>query len=247
MEKRVFYSSMLILGMVMLLCSVPLTAQDNNTTIHHATRFAVSPPLRDLAKLPSPLQYGFHEANPVRRIPKRPFGPVVDTVEQRGATPSANYTVGTNFLGVGNGFPEYSVPDAPPDTNMAVGDTQIVQWVNVSYTVCSEDFALHLRPGHQGNTLWSALGGICASQQRRRHHRAVGRSGPSLAAGPERIHWPYGVCVAISTSPDATGTYYLYAVPGGKQRLPRLSEVGHLDRRITARPGTTLVLAAAAS
>ena len=73
----------------------------------------------------------------------------MDTVEQSSIAGSAvAYSVGADFLGVGNGFPGYSVPDAPPDTNMAVGDTQIVQWVNVSYTVCSEDFALHLRAGH---------------------------------------------------------------------------------------------------
>ena len=64
MEKRVFYPSMLILGMLMLLCRVTLTAQDNNTTINHATRFAVSPPLRELSKLPSPPQYGFHRGQP---------------------------------------------------------------------------------------------------------------------------------------------------------------------------------------
>jgi hypothetical protein len=40
MENRILNPFMLILGTVMLLCSVPLAAQDNNTTINHATRFA---------------------------------------------------------------------------------------------------------------------------------------------------------------------------------------------------------------
>ena len=219
MEKRIFYSSMLILGMLMLLCSVPLTAQDNNTTINHATRFAVSPPLRDLAKLPSPPQYGFHEANPVHRIPKRPFGPVVDTAEQRGATPSANYTVGANFLAVGNGFPGYSVTDAPPDTNMAVGDTQIVQYVNVSYTVCQKTSPYTCGPAIESNTLWSSLGGVCATN-----------NSDIIAQWDVATHrWllaqnvltgTYGVCVAISTSPDATGTYYLYEFPAVNNGFP---------------------------
>src|SRR5271167_213358 len=214
MEKRILYAAMLIVGMLMLLCSVPLTAQDNNTYINHAIRFAVSPPLRDLAKLPSPLQYGFHEANPVRRIPKRPVGPVVDTVEQSSIAGSGvAYSVGADFLGVGNGFPNYSVPDAPPDTNMAVGDNQIVQWVNVSYTVCQKTSPYTCGSAIEGNTLWSSLGGICAGNN----------DGDIIAQWDVQAHrWllaqnvfagNYGVCVAISTTNDATGTYYLYEFP----------------------------------
>jgi hypothetical protein len=213
LEKRNLDPSMLILGMLMLLCSVPLAAQDNNTTINHATRFAVSPPLRDLAKLPSPPQYGFHEANPVLGIPKRPVGPVVDTVEQSSIAGSGvAYSVGANFLGVGNGFPGYSVHDAPPDTNMAVGDTQIVEWVNVSYTVCQKTSPYTCGPAIESNTLWSSLGGICATnnsdiiaQWDIAAHRWV--LAQNVFTGT------YGVCIAISTSNDATGTYYLYEFP----------------------------------
>ena len=205
---------MLAVG-VLLLCALPLAAQDNNTYIQHAARFAVSPPLRDLAKLPQQPQYGFHEANPVRRIPKRPVGPVVDTVEQssRACRWSGLHHRRRIFLGVGNGFPNYSVPDAPPDTNMAVGDTQIVQWVNVSYTVCQKTSPYTCGPAIEGNTLWSNLGGICANNN----------DGDIIAQWDVQAHrWllaqnvfagNYGVCVAISTSNDATGTYYLYEFP----------------------------------
>ena len=198
---------------VLLLCALPVAAQD---TVNHAAAFAISAPLRDLAKLPQAPQYGFHEANPVRRIPK-PFsgqGPVVDSAEQSSLlVPEANYGVGANFLGVGNGFPGYSVPDAPPDTNMAVGDTQIVQWVNVSFTVCQKTAPYTCGPAILGNAIWSNLGGICASSN----------SGDPIAQWDVQAHrWlltqnvfsgNYGVCVAISTSPDANGTYYLYQFP----------------------------------
>jgi hypothetical protein len=176
---RIIGASMLAM-VVLLLCSLPLAAQDNNTYIQHANRFAVSPPLSELAKLPQHQQYGFHEANPVRRIPKRPIGPTVDPVEQRGVPPSANYTIGANILGVGHGFPNYSVPDAPPDT---------------------------------GNTLWIPLGGICAANN----------DGDIIAQWDVVAHrWlltqnvfsgTFGVCVAISTSNDATGSYFLYEFP----------------------------------
>jgi hypothetical protein len=215
---RIFGASMLAMA-ALLLCTLPLAAQDNNTYINRATRFAVSPRLDELAKLPPSPQYGFHEANPVRRVPKRPIGPVVDTAEQRGSAPSANYSIVANILGVGTGFPGYSVPDAPPDTTMAVGDNQIVQWVNTSYTVCQKASPYTCGPAIEGNTLWTTLGGACASEN----------DGDIIAQWDVVAHrWllaqnnfdfnnnlepPYNVCVAISTSNDANGTYFLYSFP----------------------------------
>jgi len=190
-------------------------AQDNSSTtpiVNHAVHFAVSPPLRELAKLPQPAQYGFHEANPVRRYPMKEFGKVVDPVEQSFAGPAANYSIGINVLGVGNGFPNYSVPDAPPDTNMAVGDSQVVQWVNVSYAVFDKTTGQALTGAILGNQLFNNLGGNCK----------LYNNGDIIAQWDVMAHrWlltqntfngsPYYACVAISTSPDALGSYYLYA------------------------------------
>src|ERR1700689_1974748 len=82
----------------LLSCALPLAAQENNTYIQHATRFAISPPLRDLAKMPQSPRYGLHLANPVRRIPKRPVGSgVVDPVEQSTVPSTVNYTLGADF------------------------------------------------------------------------------------------------------------------------------------------------------
>jgi hypothetical protein len=223
-KARIMATSVIAMGILTLL-ALPMSAQDNNTYINHATRFAVSPPLRDLANLPQAPHYGFHEANPVRRIPKAPLGHIVDTVAQTNVPmESPSYAVGANILGVGNGFPNYSVPDAPPDTTMAVGDTQIVQWVNTSYTVCSKTSPYTCGPAIEGNTLWTALGGICAANN----------DGDIIAQWDVVAHrWlltqnvftgNYGVCVAVSTSPDATGTYYLYEFPvvaGGFPDYPK--------------------------
>ena len=210
LKDRSIVTSCLALGALLLL-SLPLAAQD---PVNHPVAFAVSAPLGELAKQPQTPQYGFHEANPVRRIPKRFSGQVVDPAEQSSTlVPEANYSIGANFLGVGNGFPNYTVPDAPPDTNMAVGDTQILQWVNTSYTVCSKTSPYTCGPAVEGNTLWSKLGGICAANN----------DGDIIAQWDVQAHrWllaqnvftgSYGVCVAISTSPDANGTYFLYQFP----------------------------------
>ena len=222
-KERSFVTCCLAL-VALLVCSLPLAAQDQ---VKHPVAFAVSEPLGELAKQPQAPQYGFHEANPVRRVPKRfaGEGQVVDPVEQSSINgPEANYSVIANFLGVGNGFPNYSVPDAPPDTNMAVGDTQIVQWVNTSYTVCSKVSPYTCGAAVEGNTLWNNLGGICAANN----------DGDIIAQWDVQAHrWllaqnvfagSYGVCVAISTTNDANGTYYLYEYPvvnGGFPDYPK--------------------------
>jgi hypothetical protein len=217
-NARIFASSMLVVG-VLVLCTLPLAAQDSASpepTVRQAVGFGVSPPLRDLAKLPRAPQYGVHEALPVRRIPKRDFGIAVDPVEQNTARPSTNFATGLNLLGVGNGFPGYTVPDAPPDTNMAVGDTQILQWVNVSFAVFNKFNGAVLAGPIEGNLLFSALGGPCATSN----------SGDIIAQWDNAAHqWflaqnvfsgpPYYACVAVSTTADALGTYYLYQFPLG--------------------------------
>ena len=218
-NARIFGSSMLAVG-VLILCTLPLAAQDHSQkpTVNTAVASGLTPPLRELSKLPQPTQYGFKEANPVRRIAKRNFGTSVDPVEQRGAAPASNYSINANFLGVGNGFPGYTVPDAPPDTNMAVGDTQVLQWVNVSYTICSKTSPYTCGPAIPGNTLWAAgiPGTLCASHN----------DGDPIAQWDRVAHrWllfqnvftsPYAVCVAVSTTSDALGSYYVYqfGVPG---------------------------------
>jgi hypothetical protein len=213
MTRKNFYAFALVAAVFVCLCSLPLTAQDDAsaTTVREAVGFAVSPPLRELAKLPRAPHYGLHEALPVRRIAKRNFGVAVDPVEQNTAKPSTNYSIGLNLLGVGNGFPGYTVPDAPPDTNLAVGDTQILQWVNVSFAVFNKfNGAIQAGP-IEGNLLFSALGGPCANNN----------DGDIIAQWDNSAHqWllaqnvfsgpPYYACVAISTSADALGTYYLY-------------------------------------
>ena len=106
---------------------------------------------------------------------------------------------------------------------MAVGDTQIVQYVNVSYTVCQKTSPYTCGPAIESNTLWSSLGGACATN-----------NSDIIAQWDVAAHrWllaqnvltgTYGVCVAISTSDDATGTYYLYEFPvlnGGFPDYPK--------------------------
>ena len=76
--------------MALAVCGLPVSAQDNSPkmNLNHAIRFAVSPPLRELAKLPPHEPYGVHEemdGGPihVNFHPGRVLKLSVDSVEQR--------------------------------------------------------------------------------------------------------------------------------------------------------------------
>ncbi len=222
MGKGTFRTSTLTLG-ILLLSGIPVIGQDNSSaTINHATAFAVSAPLRELAKLPGPAQYGYRQANPVGHtpIPKMSSGTSHDPVEQNhpGSPTINSVTLGVSFFGVGTGFPNYIVTVAPPDTNMAVGDTQIVQWVNVSYAVFDRS-GDPLSPAFDGNLIWASTipGSLCAKNNSGEPIVQWDRAAHRWLLAQNVLVAPYAVCVAVSTSSDALGNYYVYQfnVPGG--------------------------------
>jgi hypothetical protein len=139
--------SVLPLIFVALVSAVPARAQGTpaepqvlrNPEVNYPVHSDISPPLTQMATAVAP-QQGPYQA-PVVRYPKLQLltnapqpglGPVSDGALQTSSGPLVSTTGGLNLLGVGNGFPNYTVPDAPSDVNLAVGDTQVVQWVNVS-------------------------------------------------------------------------------------------------------------------
>ena len=181
-------------------------------TSHQPVAFAITPPLRELAKMPIEPHYSFHLAHSVRRPNPHPAGPFqFDPVEQNASGTPSTITTGLSLLGLDNAE---ACGCQPPDTNAAVGDTQVVEWVNVAYQVYNKSTgAVELGPV-QGNALWSSLGGACARdndgdiivQWDRFAHRWV--MAQNVFEGP-----PYYACVAVSTSADATGSYYEYQFP----------------------------------
>jgi hypothetical protein len=209
-----------ILGLAVLVSAQEGPAQPGVLThpdVNYPLQFDVSRPLRDMATEVS-LPAGVHLAPPVR-YPKlqqlmeaaRSGETVEDGALQTSSGPLVSATLGLNLLGVGNGFPGYSVPDAPTDVNLAVGDTQVVQWVNVSYAVFNKTTGAVIAGPIAGNAFWSGFGGPCQTSN----------SGDIIAQWDKVAHrWvmtqnvfssPYMTCVAISTTPDATGTYYRFA------------------------------------
>ena len=132
-------SSILSVG-VLLLCGLQLSAQDNPKPTFKPTfptAFGVTESLRELAKIPQPMQYGFRPANPVRRIHKQNSGQVVDTAE-RSATFPSEFSDREELPWAGQRLPRIYRRWSSARCQPSVGDTQVLQWVNVSLTVCSK-------------------------------------------------------------------------------------------------------------
>jgi hypothetical protein len=160
-----------------------------------------------------------HEAPPIRifragmaNIPSHAPDQALQTVTQQ--APSIGNV--TSFAGVGNGDYGFAPNAAPPDTNLSVGATQVVQWVNESFAVFSKTGALLAGPT-AGNTLFQALGAT--------HPCAVHNDGDIIAQYDKAANrWVltqfsvtsggsvgYFQCVAVSQTSDATGAYNVYA------------------------------------
>jgi hypothetical protein len=180
--------------------------------VSRAAKHDLSKPLRDI----TPLAPGKRNRveNPMNFIERSAPAAQADPVVQASAIPNVPVTGGLNFEGVGEGLPAFNVNVAPPDTTGDVGDTQYVQWVNLSFAVFRKSDGLMVYGPAAGNTLWSGFGGPCETSNDGdpivQYDQFADRwvmtqfAVPGGAAG-------YWQCVAVSQTSDATGAYHRYA------------------------------------
>ena len=183
--------------------------------VSDAAGHALSPRVSDMGTFQAP---GIQQKRekPLRLIPVAPGQEQPDPVVQTNAGPYVSTTTPIGYAGVGNGDYGFTPNAAPPDTNLAVGATQVVQWVNESFAVFDKSTGGLLKGPVAGNTLFAALGGGCATN-----------NDGDIIAQYDKIaaRWvltqfsvsttPYLQCVAVSTTGDATGSYNLYAFSYG--------------------------------
>ena len=182
----------------------------SDVSVGHSTHNDTSPPLREMKQLPLTFKPE-REANENPRLKhshKDAPDPVVQTAQSAPIT-AAMPSTDLNFDGVP--FPGVACNCAPPDTNGEVGDTQYVQIVNEGYQVFDKTTgASQLGPSGIA-TLWQGFGGVCEFNGNGdpvvMYDQIAGRWIISQFAGSSV---PTDECIAVSTTNDATGTYFRY-------------------------------------
>src|SRR5438132_1906569 len=172
----------------------------------------VSAPLRDTPAVAADGRR--HREKPL--FPFRAHGPsrnLFDPVLQSSPGPFVATTSGLNFAGIGNGDYGFVPNAAPPDTNGAVGATQYVQWVNESFAVFNKSTGALVYGPAAGNTLWSGFGGGCQTNNDgdpvAQYDKAANRWVMTQFSVSTT---PYLLCIAVSTTSDATGTWNRYSL-----------------------------------
>jgi hypothetical protein len=203
-----------------LFATLPVAAQDagiriGNVTVYQDVHHDVSAPLSQIAIPATP-----HTGAPrIIQLLRGSAGPAAPTVQDpvgdnvAGKTPVTTQDL-LNFDGQGaDGV-------APPDTNGAVGATQYVQWVNIEYNVYDKTTGTKILGPIQGNSFWSGFGGTCQSHNDGdpiiQYDKAAGR----WVAFQNVFSAPYMACIAVSTTSDATGSYFRYAFNLGSVNFP---------------------------
>jgi hypothetical protein len=195
-----------------------------NAVVNQAIHFDVSPPLAEMA-MEAPAQRSAR----VMHAPMRTKLQQSTNAQQSQITAASSAlqpdsspisaTIGLSFEGVGNSA-FLNCPTlvgfrvAPPDTNAAVGDTQVVQWVNVCYAVFNKTTGALVAGPFSGTNFWKGFGAPCETnndgdiiiQWDKKNH--VWLAAQNVFSGP-----PYYTCVAVSQTADATGSYNRYVFP----------------------------------
>ncbi|HXM23447.1 MAG TPA: hypothetical protein VN948_19480 [Terriglobales bacterium] len=205
-----------LIGAGLLLWIIPATAENVQKDIRviPEEKHDVSLPLRELARNTGPASVnGVMIEKEEHRAPKGFFRavPGIDPAVQDEYLPKLPTTSLLSFDGV-TGQQGGAVP---PDTNGSVGGTQFVEIVNVVYQVYDKTTGQPLLPQPvQINTIWNGFGGLCESTNGGDPvvlwDKLAQRWLVTQLAYNNRLTKNF-LCLAVSTSADATGSYNRYA------------------------------------
>ncbi len=213
---------LMVFGLAEASFAQPSFAQQSGTVagesvVIHETKHDTGPLLREVAPLMP--QYGAPSEHEIQNMdnPNRAWDrksvkdATVQGPERALGAQTPPYDVEFDGIGYGDNF---FCDCMPPDNDGAAGTTQYVQYVNLTYEVFSKGGTTLLGP-LSGDDFWSGFGGSCQSDNSGdpiiRFDAAAQRWIVSQFALNESA--PDYECVAISTTDDATGSYYRYAFP----------------------------------
>lgn len=180
-----------------------------------ASRTDTSLPLSEMPAVnPTPAVRGEIFEQPNNRLPNREGNSStssqsnVDPVLQGSISGPSATSIGVNFEGVNN--VNYVLP---PDPVGDIGPNHYVQMVNLSFAIWSRDGTLLHGPVNN-NTLWQGFGGPCQDTNNGDpivlYDHLADRWLMSQFAIPDRENGPYYQCIAISQTPDPTGSWHRY-------------------------------------
>ena len=168
---------------------------------------------------------GFKEAEEVKRpdwlkasspLPKNFTDPAIQ--KTYGPQTALTLNLGLNIDGIGEGLVgpsgTYSVNSVPPDTDMAVGTTQVVSLDNTAFAVFDKTSGAVTAGPYNTNVLWSVLGASAACDADNDGDGVVKFDQlaqrwiiTQFAVTAGGTTGPFAQCVAISQTADATGSY----------------------------------------
>jgi len=202
--------------------ALPASSADaaSKVTSGHARHHDVSPLLRNMPPVHQSHAMHEHEDRQVPSVPLAGVDPVVQSALAPANVPAPN----VSFEGID--FPGVSCNCLPPDTNGEAGATQYVQSVNEGLQVWSKSGTTLLGPVGIA-TLWAGFGGYCetggSGDPVVLYDQLAGRWVISQFAGTSTLinH----ECLAVSTTSDATGSFYRYdfQLGGNFYDYPKLS------------------------
>jgi hypothetical protein len=185
---------------------VAMTGASGRVYVGHSYKNDVSPALRGIPALPlKPVPE--REAAPNPRI-GRHRDQADHLVQSELASPNMPSPT-LSFNGIP--FPGVGCNCAPPDTNGEVGATQYVQIVNEGFQVFSKSTGASIYGPAGITTIWNGFGGVCQNN---------GDGDPVVLYDQIANRWvitqfagvsvPTDECIAVSTTSDATGTWFRY-------------------------------------
>ena len=219
----VAFATVALLATFGVLSGVAQAAPPLKPTFTKSAAFDVSKPLRQITPID---RTGFVPADAEER--EEGFealeGPVGDTSHTTdSALQSAPATAAIpaplfTFEGASNqdNFNIFGFRVNPPDTNMDVGRTQVVEMINLAFDVFDKSGNLQLGPVDTG-TLWSGFpiedctdpsGDPVVLYDQTTDHWILSQF---TTRGLDDPSLPFYNCVAVSVTGDATGAYYRYA------------------------------------
>ena len=144
-----------------------------------------------------------------------------DAVEQLSPLPAVSATITHNFDGMADSA-NGSLAGVPPDENLAVGATQVVEVINTAYQVFNKSTGTSVQGPRQISSIFTGVSGLCGQgpaspnytdpivlydKQAGRWFIAIVAANSSFSTGNE--------CIAVSSTSDARGTYHRYVFSFG--------------------------------